>query len=66
MLFWVLLPGFESFQIRELELILGLTQEQRSREMDPVKHFKVRLFQVLALVLVLMLALALALALAFI
>ena len=33
--------GFESFQIRELEMILGLKQHHRNREMDPVKHFKV-------------------------
>jgi len=34
--------GFESFQIRELEMLLGLKQSSRSREMNPVEHFKVR------------------------
>ena len=33
--------GFESFQIRELEMLLGLTQDNRSREMHPEEHFKV-------------------------
>ena len=32
--------GFESFQMRELELLLGLKQGQRVDEMDPLGHFR--------------------------
>ncbi|MBS71440.1 MAG: tryptophan 2,3-dioxygenase [Thermoplasmata archaeon] len=32
--------GFESYQMRELELMLGLKQSQRVQEMDPLAHFR--------------------------
>ncbi|MBC8437693.1 MAG: tryptophan 2,3-dioxygenase [Euryarchaeota archaeon] len=32
--------GFESYQMRELELVLGLEQSQRFGEMDPLGHFR--------------------------
>ena len=32
--------GFESYQMRELELLLGLQQNQRVGEMDPLGHFR--------------------------
>ena len=32
--------GFESFQMRELEIILGLTHEHREGGMDPIEHFR--------------------------
>lgn len=32
--------GFESYQMRELELLLGLEQSQRVGEMDPLGHFR--------------------------
>tara|TARA_B100001750_G_scaffold215099_1_gene198887 strand:- start:77 stop:1147 length:1071 start_codon:yes stop_codon:yes gene_type:complete len=32
--------GFESFQMRELEMLLGLKQSQRVEEMDPLGHFR--------------------------
>ena len=32
--------GFESFQMRELEIILGLDDSRRVAEMDPLAHFR--------------------------
>jgi tryptophan 2,3-dioxygenase len=32
--------GFESYQMRELELLLGLQQNQRVDDMDPLGHFR--------------------------
>ena len=32
--------GFESWQLRQIEIILGLEQQQRDAGMDPVKHME--------------------------
>ena len=32
--------GFESFQMREMEILLGLKNEDRIHEMDPLGHFR--------------------------
>lgn len=32
--------GFESFQMREMEILLGLQNEDRIHEMDPLGHFR--------------------------
>ncbi len=32
--------GFESYQMRELEILLGLDAQERVQEMDPLRHFR--------------------------
>ena len=32
--------GFESWQLRQIEIILGLEQQQREAGMDPLNHMK--------------------------